>query len=118
VLKGALCRFGIFAESIRFMLRDSFLLRDVALLSLCSTFIQLLVYQIIKNFNAVTYSTIMTTRQMISIFLSSLLFQNALSFWQLYGTFLVTGALYLKAYFSYIEQREQQQQKLSLPLYK
>lgn len=93
-------------ESIGMMLFSVSLLRDVIILSFCATISQVLIYRTIKRFSAVTFSTIMTTRQMFSILLSSLIFQNALSCYQIAAVVLVSAALYLKAYVSFMSHRD------------
>jgi len=66
-------------------------------LSMCAVMGQMTIYYTIKTFGALLYSTIMTTRQVISIILSSVLFLHNLSVSQWISAFVVFGALYYKA---------------------
>ncbi len=55
---------------------------------------QILIYFTIKNYGALVFSTVMTTRQFVSVLLSSIIFLNPLTFVQWIGTSIVFGALY------------------------
>jgi len=57
---------------------------------------QQVIYFTIREFGALTYSTIMTIRQFLSLLLSSLLFLNPLTAGQWLGSVLVFGSLYAK----------------------
>ena len=74
------------------------MLMDAFVLSLCSSFGQLVIYYTIKEFGALVYSTIMTTRQFLSIFLSAVLFAHPITSQQWSGAVLVIGALYWKTF--------------------
>jgi len=66
------------------------------LLSFCAAGGQVIIYYSIKEFGALFFSTVMTTRQIISMLLSSMIYLHPLSFWQWAATLLVFGALYYK----------------------
>lgn len=83
--------------AIEFSMRHPELLVDALLLSLCSSLGQLVIYQTVKEFGALVYSTIMTTRQLLSILLSSLVFMHPLKPIQWIGAIGVLLALYTKA---------------------
>ena len=55
---------------------------------------QMVIYHTIKNFGALIYSTIMTTRQFVSLLLSSILFLHPISGLQWLGVIFVFFALY------------------------
>jgi len=66
-------------------------------LSLCATGGQLVIYYTIKNFGALFFAMVMTTRSIFSILLSCLLFFHPLTFLQWIGAGTVFSALYYKA---------------------
>lgn len=74
------------------------MLRDAVLLSFAASLGQLVIYFTIKRFGALTYSTIMTTRQFASMLLSSLIFLHPITFSQWAGVALVFAALYYQGF--------------------
>lgn len=87
------------SPAFSFAFRHPELLADSILLSLCSSLGQMVIYYTIKEFGALLYSTIMTTRQFLGLFLSALVFAHPISTKQWIGSFLVFVALYWKALF-------------------
>lgn len=73
------------------------LLWSSTLLSVCATFGQMIIYYTIKEFGALLFSTVMVTRQVVSIVLSTIIYLHPLSLWQWVGFAMVFGALYYKA---------------------
>ena len=67
-------------------------------LSLSTTVGQFFISYTIKNFGALVFATIMTTRQFLSILLSTVLFLHPLSLGQWAGTGVVFGTLYYKVF--------------------
>lgn len=65
-------------------------------LSVCATAGQLVIYYSIKEFGALFFSTVMTTRQVISILLSCVIYLHPLTVSQWLSALLVFGALYYK----------------------
>eukprot|EP00210_Caulerpa_lentillifera_P005809 g5555.t1 len=63
-------------------------------ISLASAIVQFLVTHTIKEYGALIFATVMTTRQWFSILLSCLIFAHPLSMGQWLGTVLVFGVLY------------------------
>jgi adenosine 3'-phospho 5'-phosphosulfate transporter B2 len=59
---------------------------------------QVVIYYSIKNFGALFFATVMTTRQVFSILLSCLLYFHPLSFGQWVGSAVVFGALYYQGF--------------------
>ena len=59
---------------------------------------QLCILYTIKEFGALLFATIMTTRQFLSILLSCIVFMHMLSPMQWVGTVLVFGSLYYKSF--------------------
>ncbi|GAB2274308.1 UDP-galactose/UDP-glucose transporter 5B [Dionaea muscipula] len=72
---------------------------DIALLSTVATAGQFFISYTIRTFGALTFATIMTTRQLVSILLSCLWFTHPLSSAQWLGAVIVFGSLYAKSFF-------------------
>jgi adenosine 3'-phospho 5'-phosphosulfate transporter B2 len=68
-----------FWAAVDFASRNPGLFQDSTALSLCVTFGQQIIYTTIKKYGALLFSTVMTTRQFISIILSSILFLHSLT---------------------------------------
>ncbi|KAL7173503.1 hypothetical protein ACSBR2_032878 [Camellia fascicularis] len=75
---------------------DCFL--DIALLSTVATASQFFISYTIRTFGALTFATIMTTRQLASILLSCIWFAHPLSWEQCIGAVIVFGTLYAKSF--------------------
>jgi adenosine 3'-phospho 5'-phosphosulfate transporter B2 len=86
------------SKASAFIARHPAVLKDVAALSLSAMFGQLCILYTIREFGALLFATIMTTRQLLSILLSCVLFLHPLTAQQWFGTALVFGALYAQAY--------------------
>ncbi|KAL6275942.1 hypothetical protein ACE6H2_019543 [Prunus campanulata] len=71
---------------------------DIALLSTVATASQFFISYTIRTFGALTFATIMTTRQLVSIMLSCLWFSHPLSREQWIGAVVVFGTLYAKSF--------------------
>ncbi|XP_031121565.1 UDP-galactose/UDP-glucose transporter 5B-like [Ipomoea triloba] len=71
---------------------------DILLLSTVATASQFFISYTIRTFGALTFATIMTTRQLVSIFLSCLWFGHPLSWEQCIGAVIVFGSLYSKSF--------------------
>jgi len=85
------------ASSINFGLKYPELFQQAFLLSLCAMMGQVTIYYSIKNYGALFFSTVMTTRQVFSILLSCLIYLHPLSALQWVGTGIVFGTLYYEA---------------------
>merc|ERR1711935_1276340 len=95
--------FWLFSDSsmgtaIQFIKDHPEALNDVLILSAASTCGQLCILYTIREFGALLFATIMTTRQFLSILLSCLIFMHPLTFMQWLGTAMVFGSLYYQAY--------------------
>lgn len=84
--------------AIDFALTYPQMLKDAIVLSLCSSLGQLIIYYTIKQFGALIYSTIMTTRQFVAIFLSAIIFVHPITGSQWMGATFVFGAIYAQSY--------------------
>ncbi|XP_050367671.1 UDP-galactose/UDP-glucose transporter 5B [Argentina anserina] len=71
---------------------------DIALLSTVATASQFFISYTIRTFGALTFATIMTTRQLVSIMLSCVWFHHPLSWEQCIGAVVVFGSLYAKSF--------------------
>ncbi|KAH1145490.1 hypothetical protein GLYMA_15G041700v4 [Glycine max] len=71
---------------------------DIALLSTVATVSQFFISYTIRTFGALTFATIMTTRQLVSIMLSCVWFAHPLSWEQWIGAVIVFGSLYGKSF--------------------
>ena len=69
---------------------------------------QLCILYTIKEFGALLFAAIMTTRQLISILLSCLIFLHPLTWQQWSGVLMVFGALYAQAYMKHAPSRFEQ----------
>jgi len=70
---------------------------DSTMLSICASLGQMVIYYTIKEFGALIFSTIMVTRQVISIILSTIIYLHPLSNAQWFGALIVFGTLYYKS---------------------
>ena len=89
---------GSFQDAISFIGRHPLITGDIMILSVAAMLGQLCILYTIKEFGALLFATIMTTRQFLSILLSCIVFMHMLSPMQWVGTALVFGALYYKSF--------------------
>ena len=89
---------GSFQDAISFIGRHPLITGDIMILSIAAMLGQLCILYTIKEFGALLFATIMTTRQFLSILLSCIVFMHMLSPMQWLGTVLVFGALYYKSF--------------------
>lgn len=80
--------------AIEFSLRYPQFFANSLFLSLTATLGQVVIYYSIKNFGALFFAMVMTTRQVFSILLSCVLYFHPLTYGQWFGTATVFGALY------------------------
>ncbi|EDO46818.1 predicted protein [Nematostella vectensis] len=71
------------------------------ILSLCSATGQLFIFYTIQSFGPVVFTIIMTTRLMLSIVISCILYQHPLSTQAVFGVIVVFTALFLRVYARY-----------------
>ncbi|KAF3776109.1 UDP-galactose transporter-like protein 1 [Nymphaea thermarum] len=84
--------------AVDFVYRHRDCLLDVILLSTVATLSQFFISYTIRTFGALTFATIMTTRQLVSILLSCVWFGHPLSWEQMAGASIVFGSLYSKSF--------------------
>ena len=87
-----------FFDAVAFVGRHPAVLQDICTLSVAAMLGQLCILYTIREFGALLFATIMTTRQFLSILLSCLIFMHPLTFMQWLGTAMVFGSLYYQAY--------------------
>ncbi|KAI3934099.1 hypothetical protein MKW92_025591 [Papaver armeniacum] len=95
--------------AVDFVARHNDCFLDIALLSTVATASQFFISYTIRTFGALTFATIMTTRQLVSIMLSCMWFAHPLSPIQWVGAVVVFGSLYMKSFMRTVSQ------KLALP---
>ncbi|XP_051119500.1 UDP-galactose/UDP-glucose transporter 5B-like [Andrographis paniculata] len=89
---------GNLLMAIDFVTRHNDCFLDIAILSTVATVSQFFIFYTIRNFGALTFATIMTTRQLVSILLSCVWFAHPLSIEQLIGAVIVFGSIYSKSF--------------------
>ncbi|XP_057534573.1 UDP-galactose/UDP-glucose transporter 5-like [Amaranthus tricolor] len=89
---------GQLLAAVDFIYRHHDCLYDIVLLSTVATASQFFISYTIRTFGALTFATIMTTRQLISILFSCLWFVHPLSPLQWLGAVIVFGSLYAKSF--------------------
>ncbi|KAG6631574.1 UDP-galactose/UDP-glucose transporter 5-like isoform X1 [Carya illinoinensis] len=89
---------GHLLPAIDFVSRHNDCFLDILLLSTVATISQFFISYTIRNFGSLTFATIMTTRQLVSIMLSCVWFSHPLSWEQWIGAVTVFGALYAKGF--------------------
>ncbi|KAF5447018.1 hypothetical protein F2P56_032605 [Juglans regia] len=89
---------GHLLPAIDFVSRHNDCFLDILLLSTVATISQFFISYTIRNFGSLTFATIMTTRQLVSIMLSCAWFSHPLSWEQRIGAVTVFGALYAKGF--------------------
>ncbi|KAL9662228.1 hypothetical protein QQ045_027060 [Rhodiola kirilowii] len=82
--------------AIDFVVRHNDCLFDIVFLSTVATASQFFISYTIRTFGALTFATIMTTRQLVSILLSCVWFAHPLTWEQCIGAAVVFGSLYAK----------------------
>ncbi len=87
-----------FNESLQFMYEYKEFMQHIFLLSLTSCIGQIFIFMTIEKFGALVFTLIMTTRQVLSIVLSSVFFEHQLTFNNKLGTFLIFFALFVQQF--------------------
>ncbi|XP_039037625.1 UDP-galactose/UDP-glucose transporter 5B-like [Hibiscus syriacus] len=87
---------GHLLPAVDFVYRHNDCFLDIVLLSTVATTSQFFISYTIRNFGALAFAAIMTTRQLVSILLSCMWFGHPLSWEQWIGAVIVFGSLYAK----------------------
>ncbi|XP_019457926.1 PREDICTED: UDP-galactose/UDP-glucose transporter 5-like [Lupinus angustifolius] len=96
---------GHLIPAIEFVYRHHDCFFDIVLLSTVATASQFFISYTIRTFGALTFATIMTTRQLVSIMLSCVWFSHPLSWEQWIGAVIVFGSLYAKSFWRKAPQK-------------
>ncbi|GJP55673.1 hypothetical protein CLOM_g14616 [Closterium sp. NIES-68] len=99
--------------AIRFITKHPDCFFHIFMLSASATTSQFFISYTIKTFGALAFATIMTTRQLLSILLSSILYGPPLTFGQYGGTTMVFSSLYYKSYTNSKEKKAEAKSKES-----
>ncbi|BDA48713.1 Adenosine 3'-phospho 5'-phosphosulfate transporter 1 [Coccomyxa sp. Obi] len=89
---------GQLLPALAFITKHPEALSSILVLSFSATVGQLFILHTIKKFGALLFAAVMTTRQFLSILVSSALFANPLSPGQWLGTAVVFAALFFKTF--------------------
>lgn len=92
---------GNFFSSISFMINHPLFAYHALMLSLCSATGQLFIFFTIKTFGPIVFTIIMTTRQVLSILLSCVIYRHPLAGQAIVGVLIVFTALFLRIYARY-----------------
>ena len=90
---------GELGESLTFLSEHADITGHVVLLSVASAVGQLFIFTTIQKFGALAFSLIMTSRQVISIVLSSVIFEHYMSTQSVCGIALIFVALFGQQFF-------------------
>lgn len=97
----SLAQTGTLLESFYFAYSQPTFAFHICILSLCSATGQLFIFYTIQVFGPVIFTMIMTTRMMLSIVVSCILYQHPLSAQAVFGVIVVFTALFLRIYARY-----------------
>lgn len=87
---------NIFVTAFRVLGEVHELFRDALLLSVCSAIGQTFIFYTIKHFGAVTFTLIMTLRQVFAIILSCIAYSHPLSIFGFFGIFVVMASVFVQ----------------------
>ena len=90
---------GELSETIKQVFENADLAWHIILLSVASAIGQLFIFFTIDKYGALVFSLIMTMRQVISIVLSSVLFNHSMTFRNIIGVSLIFFALFLQQFY-------------------
>ena len=90
---------GELEETILFISNHSDITSHLVYLSIASAIGQIFIFVTIQRFGALVFTLIMTTRQVLSILFSSLVFHHEFSIQSVFGIILIFSALFLQQFF-------------------
>ena len=82
--------------TLRFLSQNHAAIWDNVVIAITSATGQLFIYYTIRKFGPVVFTIIMTTRQMISMILSTIVFGHSLGVWSYVGAVVVFGAIFYR----------------------
>ncbi|XP_065198556.1 adenosine 3'-phospho 5'-phosphosulfate transporter 1-like [Sycon ciliatum] len=89
---------GQLMPALAFLQRHPEAMYNITLLSVFSAIGQLFIYYTVRTFGPLTFTIIMTTRQLISIIISCLLYSHVITFGSMFGAFVAFSAVFSQAY--------------------
>eukprot|EP00041_Stephanoeca_diplocostata_P033108 m.1084517 g.1084517 ORF g.1084517 m.1084517 type:complete len:412 (-) comp24273_c0_seq2:4951-6186(-) len=96
---------GHLMPSIAFMFRHSDFMFHITILSITSATGQLFIFHTIATYGPLVFTIIMTTRQVISIFLSAMIFGHTFTSLGWCGVFIVCATLFMRIYWKQQESK-------------
>jgi len=97
---------GQIFETIEFIRRHSMISEHILLLSVASAIGQIFIFITIQKFGALVFTLIMTTRQLLAILFSSIIFGHSLSGQSVFGIGLIFGALFFKQFVGFMNKKK------------
>ena len=82
--------------SLAFLAGDAACARDITILAVTSATGQLFIFYTIKTFGPIVFTIMMTTRQMLSMIVSCLVYGHTLGLGAVFGSVIVFGVLFFK----------------------
>lgn len=101
---------GQIFETIEFIRMRSMIMEHILLLSMASAIGQIFIFITIQRFGALAFTLIMTTRQLLAILFSSIIFKHSLSGQSMCGICLIFGALFFKQFIGYMNKKKKKVQ--------
>ena len=89
---------GSFGEQIAFCVDHPRVIVDILLAGALQVLGQVSIYYVIANFKQHIFPLISTTRKVLTVLLSIIIFKHGLNMWQVLSIFLVFGALAYELY--------------------
>jgi len=99
---------GQFLPAVDFTFRHPDFMFHTLILSITSATGQIFIFHTISTYGALVFTIIMTTRQVVSIFLSAMIFGHKFSSQGWLGVAVVAGALFAKVYFQHQSRKARQ----------
>lgn len=97
---------GQIFETIEFIRSHEMIIDHIILLSVASAIGQIFIFITIQKFGALVFTLIMTTRQLLAILFSSLIFKHSLSYKSIAGICLIFGTLFFKQFLNYVTKKK------------
>ena len=97
---------GQIFETIDFIQTHSMITEHIFLLSMASAIGQIFIFITIQKFGALVFTLIMTTRQLLAILFSSIIFQHSMSAQSIVGICLIFTALFAKQFLSFMRKKK------------
>lgn len=93
-----------FFETIEFIRTHAEIMDHILLLSMASAIGQIFIFITIQKFGALVFTLIMTTRQLLAIMFSAIIFEHSLSLQSIFGICLIFSTLFFKQFLNYMSK--------------